>query len=146
MLAAILALVEESGNWPHHLLDAYIVMISEEGGDAITIGQRPLSLLPFVYRLWSTVRLSHIQDWFESWLPESVSGCSSVPSASKCNRKLFERDYSCVAKVGSHRRRFGVVKDSKNNCSCIAKVGSYMKMTMLRKCRYQFDQYGKFLL
>ena len=42
-LAAILVLVEESGSWPDHLPDAYIVMIAKEGGD---VAHRPLSLLP----------------------------------------------------------------------------------------------------
>ena len=74
--------MEESGIWPDHLLDAYIVMIPKEGGDATPLGQRPLSVLPVVCRLWATVRLGHLQDWFDSWLPDSVfsagGGRSSV--------------------------------------------------------------------
>ena len=31
-----------------------------------------MCVLPFVYRLWASVRLIHIQDWFYSWLPDSV--------------------------------------------------------------------------
>ena len=44
IVAAILALVEESGNWPVHLLDAHIVMIPKEGDDETPIGQRPFDL------------------------------------------------------------------------------------------------------
>ena len=38
--------MEESGNWPVHLLDAHIVMIPKEGDDETPIGQRPLICLP----------------------------------------------------------------------------------------------------
>ena len=59
-------------------------MIPKEGGDATPLGQRLLSVLPIVYSFSATVPLSHIQDWFESLLPESVfsvgRGRSSVDS------------------------------------------------------------------
>ena len=40
-LAEILVLVEESGTLPEHLLDAYIVVIPKEGGNATPIGCCP---------------------------------------------------------------------------------------------------------
>ena len=75
--AAILVLVVESQNWLVHLLHAYIDTISKEGGDATPIGQRLVSFLHIVYRPWATVRLGHIQDWFESGIPESVLSAGS---------------------------------------------------------------------
>ena len=51
-LARILAKVEEFGVWPDGLLDAYITMIPKVDGDATPLGQRPLSVLPVVYRIW----------------------------------------------------------------------------------------------
>ena len=50
-LARILSKVEDVGEWPHGLLDAYIVMIPKTDGDATPLGQRPLSVLPIVYRV-----------------------------------------------------------------------------------------------
>ena len=44
-LAAILVLVEESGNWPIHMFDAHTVTIRREGGDAVPIGQIPQNCL-----------------------------------------------------------------------------------------------------
>ena len=70
--AAILIVVEASGVWSGHWLDAFLVIIPEEGGDATPIG-----LLLVVYKLWAAVRLSHIQDWFASWLPDSVFSASA---------------------------------------------------------------------
>ena len=46
------------------------------------LGQRPLCVLPVVYRLWASVRLAHLKEWFFSWVPDSVfsagRGVSSV--------------------------------------------------------------------
>ena len=32
---------------------------------------RPLSVLPVVYRLWASLRLGHLREWVEGWLPKS---------------------------------------------------------------------------
>ena len=50
-LARILSCVEDFGIWPVRLLDAYIAMIPKVDGDATPLGQRPLSVLPVVYRI-----------------------------------------------------------------------------------------------
>ena len=67
---------------PQGLLDAYIAMIPKNDGDSTPLGQRPLSVLPVVYRLWASLRLGHLREWVEGWLPKSVyslgNGFSSV--------------------------------------------------------------------
>ena len=81
-LAILLELVESTGSWPQGLLDAYIAMIPKADGDSTPLGQRPLSVLPVVYRLWASLRLGHLREWVEGWLPKSVyssgNGLSSV--------------------------------------------------------------------
>ena len=81
-LAILLELVESTGNWPQGLLDAYIAMIPKADGDSTLLGQRPLSVLPVVYRLWASLRLGHLREWVEVWLAKSVyslgNGLSSV--------------------------------------------------------------------
>ena len=81
-LARIFAKVEELGVWPEGLLDAYIAMIPKVGGDSTPLGQRPLSVLPFVYRIWASARVEQLESWFQSWVPSSVyspgNGRSSV--------------------------------------------------------------------
>ena len=52
------------------LLDAYIAMIPKADGDFAPFGQRPLSVLPVVYRLWASHRLGHLREWVEGWLPK----------------------------------------------------------------------------
>ena len=51
-------------------------------GDSTPLGQRPLCMLPVVYRLWASLRLGHLREWVEGWLPKSVhslgNGLSSV--------------------------------------------------------------------
>ena len=71
-LARILTLVEDHGVWPDGLLDAYITMIPKTDGDATPLGQRPLSVLPVVYRIWASSRMLHLESWFKSWVPDSV--------------------------------------------------------------------------
>ena len=57
-------------------------MIPKADGDSTPLGQRPLSVLPVVYRLWASLRLGHLREWVEGWLPNSVfslgNGLSSV--------------------------------------------------------------------
>ena len=77
-----MSLVESTGTWPQGLLDAYIAMIPKADGDSTPPGQRPLSVLPVVYRLWASLRLGHLREWVEGWLPKTVyslgNGLSSV--------------------------------------------------------------------
>ena len=70
-LLVFLPMVEDVGVWPDGLLDAYIAMIPKTDGDATPLGQRPLSVLPVVYRIWASAR-SQLDGWFRSWVPDSV--------------------------------------------------------------------------
>ena len=63
-LARILTKVEYVGVWPDGLLDAYIAMIPKTDGDATPLGQRPLSVLPVVYRIWASVRMGQLEGLF----------------------------------------------------------------------------------
>ena len=71
-LARILTKVEDTGVWPDGLLDGYIAMIPKNDGDATPLGQRPLSVLPIVYRIGASARMGQLGDWFQSWVPDSV--------------------------------------------------------------------------
>ena len=79
-LARILSEVEEV--WPKGLLDAFIAMIPETDGDATPLGQRPLGVLPIAYRIWDSAWMLQLEDWFQSWVRDSVfsagGGRSSV--------------------------------------------------------------------
>ena len=47
-------------------------MIPKTDGDATPLGQRPLSVLPVVYRIWASTRMGQLGDWFKSFVPDSV--------------------------------------------------------------------------
>ena len=47
-------------------------MIPKTDGDATSLGQRPLSVLPIVYRVWASARVLQLEDWFKSWVLDSV--------------------------------------------------------------------------
>ena len=93
-LARIFAKVEDVGIWPDCLLGAYIAMIPKTVGDATPLGQRPLSVLPIVYRIWASARMGQLEDWFRSWVLDSVfsagggrgsveAWCTSAPDIEK---------------------------------------------------------------
>ena len=58
--------MEDFGIWPDGLLDAYIAMIPKADGDATPLSQRLLSVLPVVYRIWASTRMSQLDGWFRS--------------------------------------------------------------------------------
>ena len=76
-LARILTKVEDVGVWPDGLLGAHIAMIPKTDGDATPLGQRPLSVLPIVYRIWASARMVQLDGWFKSWVPASVFSAGS---------------------------------------------------------------------
>ena len=71
-LARILTKVEDTGVWLDGLLDAYITMIPKTDGNATPLGQRPLSVLPVVCRIWASARMVQLERWFKSCVPDSV--------------------------------------------------------------------------
>ena len=91
-LARILSCVEDFGIWPDGLLDAYIAMIPKVDGDATPLGQRPLSVLPVVYRIWASARMGQLDGWFLSWVPDSVFSAG-------CGRSSVEAWYTAALDV-----------------------------------------------
>ena len=77
-LARILAKVEDFGVWPDGLLDAYTAMIPKTDGDATHLGERPLCVLLVIHRVWTSARMGHLDDWFRSWVPDSVFSAGVV--------------------------------------------------------------------
>ena len=53
-------------------------MIPKTDGDATPLGQRPLSVLPVVYRIWASTRMGQLGEWFRSWVPDSVFSAGGV--------------------------------------------------------------------
>ena len=70
--AVLLNIVETTAVWPQGLLDAYIAMLPKVDGDSTPLGQHLLCVLPVIFRLWASLRLSHHKDWVQGWVPQSV--------------------------------------------------------------------------
>ena len=73
--------VEEDGRWPEGLLDADISAIPEVDGDATPWGRGPDVFVLVVYKLWASVRMGHLEEWFLSWVPDSVYNARSGRSS-----------------------------------------------------------------
>ena len=67
-LAILLDLVETTGIWPQGLFGCLFCHDPKADGDSTPLGQRPLSVLTVVYRLWASLRLGHLREWVEEWL------------------------------------------------------------------------------
>ena len=103
--AHILSVDEQGGVWPEGLVDAYIVIIPKADGDATPLGQRPLSVLPVVCRIWASARMVQLEEWFRSWVPDSVCSAGGVRSAVEAQYTTalcIEEVLSCVVDSDVH--------------------------------------------
>ena len=71
-LGFLINVVELTGDWLHGLLDVFFAMIPKADGDSALVGQRPLSVLPVVFWFWASLRLSHLKELVQGWVPQSV--------------------------------------------------------------------------
>ena len=62
-LAEVLTQVEAEGRWPEGLTGAIVALLPETD-DHGPLAQRPISLLPMVYRLWAAARGAILKEWF----------------------------------------------------------------------------------
>ena len=89
------------------MLDAYIAMIPKTDGDATPLGQRPLSVLPVVYRIWASTRMVQLESWFKSWVPDSVfSAWGGRGSAEAWYASALEIEEVLSGAVDSHVHLF----------------------------------------
>ena len=56
-------------------------MIPKTDGDATPLGQRPLGVLPLVYRIWASAGMVQLESWFQPWVPDSVFGAGGGRSS-----------------------------------------------------------------
>ena len=64
-LAALLNLVEATGRWPEAVRNGTVALLPKEGGREV--GQeRPITILPLVYRVWAKVRRMVVRRWAEA--------------------------------------------------------------------------------
>ena len=62
-LATVPTQVEAEGKWPAGLSGAIVALLPKKG-DHGPLAQRPISLLPMVYRLWAAARGAILKEWF----------------------------------------------------------------------------------
>ena len=63
----------------------------------------PLSVLPVVCRIWVSARMVQLEEWFRSWVPDSVCSAGGVRSAVEAQYTTalcIEEVLSCVVDLG----------------------------------------------
>ena len=66
-------MVERHGYWPFALTQAAVTLIPKGEGVG-PLDQRPLSVLPIVYRVWAASRCTHCTSWQERWITSGQHG------------------------------------------------------------------------
>ena len=70
----IMNMVEDGVDWPEPMQIARAAfMAEEEGTDLDPLSYRVLLMLPSVYRLCATIRLTHMQPWIQTWTTPETS-------------------------------------------------------------------------
>jgi len=67
MLARLLNLIEAEGRWPDALYFGK-VSLADKGEGPLAENQRPLTVLPLLYRFWASFRLYDLFDWISTWV------------------------------------------------------------------------------
>ena len=67
-------------------------LILKTDGDATPLGQRRPSVLPTAYRVWASARMGQLEEWFLSWVPDSVSSAG-------CGRSSVEAWYTTALDI-----------------------------------------------
>ena len=71
-------------------------------GDPTPLGQRPLSVLPTVQRIWASARMVHLDDWFKSWVPASVYSAGGRSSVEAWKTAALDIEETLSGAVVSH--------------------------------------------
>eukprot|EP00972_Heterocapsa_arctica_P026938 3963498-Heterocapsa_arctica.AAC.1 len=61
-LTDVLNQIEKESNWPMGLRGALVALLPKKD-DSSPLAQRPISRLPFVYRLWAAARSHILKKW-----------------------------------------------------------------------------------
>ena len=62
-LALVLDQIEAEGKWPQGLRGAIVALLPKKA-DHAPLAQRPICLLPLIYRLWAAARGALLKEWF----------------------------------------------------------------------------------
>jgi hypothetical protein len=73
-LAKIFDLVEKGGDWPEGLAQAAVPLIPKEVGKTDPDQQRPITVLPVLYRAWAGLRYDDLAEWQAQWAEDVMFG------------------------------------------------------------------------
>lgn len=81
VLVDILRDVEVTGSWPQQLLHGAIFSLQKSPQAESVDGYRPITILPLVYRVWSSLRGREMLQHLQSFLPGTLCGSANKQSA-----------------------------------------------------------------
>ena len=104
----MLQLVEQKGEWPEQLCTGFVASLDKHKGQSDADGYRPITVYPFNYRVWSSIRSGQALRSISKVLPVSVFG--GVPG--KQAREVWYMMAQLIEQShADHVPLFGIVLD-----------------------------------
>ncbi len=80
-IAELLTRCESEQRWPEQLRGCVVALLPKPGGSSGALGQRPIGILPLVYRIWAAARKPTVHAWQAGRDEPAVWGCRRGRSA-----------------------------------------------------------------
>ena len=96
--AAVLNLIEETGEWPLALQEALGCLTPKDPKRHAPTDLRPLTITSMAYWLWGASRIGALLEWQGTWLPAGLRGFRRQAEAGDVWWTLAARIATCVQK------------------------------------------------
>ena len=74
LLVEICRVAEETGRWPRAWTLGMVAALKKDNSTQEEIKLRMLTIMPSVYRGWSSMRFQDLDEWSKRWLPDTLYG------------------------------------------------------------------------
>ncbi len=91
-LARILNLIEKTGKWPKAAVMGLVAMIPKAKASNEHLGQRPITIMPLIYRMWASVRGRQCSSWMSSIAEREMNGRGGGKGGGRCLAPLRGKD------------------------------------------------------
>ena len=127
-LADMFNAIEETSQWPCQLTRGFVNSLFKNKGDGGVDSYRPITVFPFLYRIWSTARSHDLMATLRKALPKSVLG--GVPGR-QSKAIWFEVSQLMEASYIHSQSLQGLVLDIRRAFNCIPRYPIWNLLSVL---------------
>ena len=96
LLVETCEVAEKTGTWPKAWTLGMVVALKKDSSTQEEIKLRMLTIMPIVYRGWSSMRFQDLDEWSKQWLPDTLYGGRS----GKCSLQASVPIVTAFAELG----------------------------------------------